>query len=336
MRKTFANPALIPLIAVSLAVFAVSGCSSTSNSVNRSLNAQALSTPEHAPQLIAAYQPWFGRPGHIDVGYSTEDRVVLDKQITQARNMGISAFIVNWYGPAKDFEDRSYAELQSAAAENGDFKVAIMYDEHADEPGRSTELAIQDLQYAYERYIGPQASVPRQAYLTVDGRPLIFIFPKDGKTDWRRVRASLHWAVQPLFIYKDTRTQTPDAFDGFYAWVQPGSEGWQHDGSNWGQDYLDHFYRTMSSQYADKLAVGAAWPGFDDSKASWSQNRRMAYRCGKTFDDSLHSFRKYFSEKDPLPFLMIETWNDYEEGTAVERGIDRCNGAPSRQLGGGD
>jgi hypothetical protein len=26
---------------------------------------------------------------------------------------------------------------------------------------------------------------------------------------------------------------------------------------------------------------------------------------------------------------MIETWNDYEEGTAIERGIDTCTGPHS-------
>jgi hypothetical protein len=25
-----------------------------------------------------------------------------------------------------------------------------------------------------------------------------------------------------------------------------------------------------------------------------------------------------------MPFLLIETWNDYEEGTAVEKGIQGC------------
>ena len=38
----------------------------------------------------------------------------------------------------------------------------------------------------------------------------------------------------------------------------------------------------------------------------------------------LRLFRRYYSEQRPLPFLMIETWNDYEEGTAIEGGVDAC------------
>ncbi len=80
----------------------------------------------------------------------------------------------------------------------------------------------------------------------------------------------------------------------------------------------------MQSQYSDKIAVGAAWPGFDDSKASWSLNRHMAQRCGQTFIDTLRIPQEYYSADHPLPFLLIATWNDYEEGTAIERGLAKC------------
>jgi hypothetical protein len=75
----------------------------------------------------------------------------------------------------------------------------------------------------------------------------------------------------------------------------------------------------MTNKHPDKIAVGAAWPGFDDSAAKWGLNRHMQSRCGKTFDDTLHLYGRYYDESRPLPILLIETWNDYEEGTAVER-----------------
>jgi hypothetical protein len=141
------------------------------------------------------------------------------------------------------------------------------------------------------------------------------------------------WEDPPLLIMKDINTKFPNAFDGFYAWVQPGPEGWKRDGSNWGHEYLDGFYNRMTTEYSNKIAVGAAWPGFDDTRASWSRNRHMADRCGKTFEDSVRVFRRYFTDSNPLPFLMVVTWNDYEEGTAIERGFSRCgadSSAPGR------
>ena len=281
--------------------------------------------------MLAAYQPWFGNPKHIDVGYSTQDPKVLAEQVEKAKAMGISAFVVNWYGPRKPFEDKSYMLLQKAAAD-ADFKVSVMYDEDTEYAGQSTDAVLVDLQYAYDRYIGPHALPTRSAYLRYNGRPVIFIFPKQGETNWNKVRQMVNsWEDPPLLIFKDINTKYANDFDGFYAWVQPGKEGWKHDGSNWGRDYLENFYTRMTNEYPNKIAVGAAWPGFDDRKASWSRNRRMDDRCGKTFDESVRIFRRYYTDAKPLPFLMVVTWNDYEEGTAIERGFKRCEaGAAGR------
>lgn len=289
--------------------------------------AQSVELPDRWPLLLAGYQAWFGVPGHADVGYSSVDRVALERQVEKALGMGISGFVINWYGPRKDFEDRAYSMLQEIASRH-DFKVALMYDEDTGDAEQATQAAIADLHYAYTRYIGPSATFPRQAYLMYQGRPVIFIFPKTGRTNWQKVRESLNsWEQKPVLVYKDSSTAHPEQFDGYYAWVSPGAKGWSPDGRNWGQEYLDEFYQKMTTKHPDKLIIGAAWPGFDDRKASWSKNRRMDGRCGKTFDESLRAFRRYFTDAKPLPFLMINTWNDYEEGTAIERGVDRCNGA---------
>ncbi|MEO8725571.1 MAG: endo-1,3-alpha-glucanase family glycosylhydrolase [Acidobacteriaceae bacterium] len=311
------------LAALALSCLLLAGCPS-SKDIAAELRTN-LQSPSGEPHILAAYQPWFGRAGHINVGYSSQDRNVLERQISKAKELGISGFVVNWYGPSRDFEDRSYAMLQRVAS-GKDFQVALMYDESGDSPDESTNNAISDLNYAYDRYFGPHASVPRDAYMTINDRPVIFIFPKSGSTDWKKVRENMQgWDRQPVLIYKDANARVANQMDGFYAWVSPGQAGWTPDGSNWGRDYLDHFYATMTQQYPNKIAVGAAWPGFDDSRASWTQNRKMNSRCGKTMEDSLRVFRRYYDNDRPLPFLMVDTWNDYEEGTAIEGGLG-CNG----------
>lgn len=313
------------LACVAAGVLSLAGCPSQ-RSVSQTLT-KNLHAPEGSPVVLAAYQPWFGREGHIDVGYSSQDRGTLEKQIEQAKGLNISGFVVNWYGPSRDFEDRSYALLQRIAAEKG-FKVAVMYDESVDDPSRATDQAISDLQYAYDRYFGPHASEPKDAYLTFNGRPMIFIFPKTGDTNWDKVREVVDtWQPKPLLVYKDANPKYAKAMDGFYAWVSPGKMGWTSDGSNWGRDYLDAFYQRMKQDYPDKVVVGAAWPGFDDSRASWGKGRKMDARCGKTLEDSLRVAREFYPDRDPLPFIMIDTWNDYEEGTAIERGLNPCGGS---------
>jgi hypothetical protein len=314
---------LVSIIGAAVLLGLCLGCSHAD--YKQSLRAQGTFSASHQPMMLAAYQPWFGGKGHIDVGYSSLDRSVLERQIADAKELGIAGFVVNWYGRQHPFEDSSYALLQQIAdSDREGFRVALMYDEDDSEPN-ATEAVLADLNYAYQRYISLASQIPSSAYLRYEGRPVIFIFPKGGNTDWNRVRQAVNsWDERPMLIYKDPNEKWAGAFDGFYAWVQPGKGGWKSDGSNWGQQYLDDFYSTMTRSYPQKLAVGGAWPGFNDTRASWSRNRHMDPRCGRTLEESLQLFRHYYDGSRPLPFLMIETWNDYEEGTNVEGAGHGC------------
>ncbi len=281
-----------------------------------------------SPEVLAVYEAWFGHPSHISassVGYSSHDPAVIRRQMDEAKAMGISAFVVDWYGDRQPFIDQSYALMQKAAAERK-FRVAMMYDETKQEDG-ATDQAIADFTMFHETYLSSK-SPGHGAYLTYQGRPVIFIFPTGGHTNWDLVRAAVNkWNPAPFLIDENPPGKYADAFDGFYAWVNPGPKGWAPDGSNWGEQYLSDFYSTMASKYPDKIIVGGAWSQFDDHKASWSLNRRMSARCGQTFRGTFNFWRKYFPANNPIPFMLIATWNDYEEGSAIEPGIPTCGNA---------
>jgi len=305
------------------AVLIVNGCQRqvVHQAVQEDFQARALGT-----RVLAAYMPWFGDGQHLDVGYSSQDPKVLRKQIDQARNRGITGFVVDWNGARRPFTDKSFAILQQVAGE-AHFQVALLYNEAEEDTAESTQQALDAMDEAYRDYIGPQAP-DRAAYLGYNGRPMIFIFPKRGQTDWNRVREHVNtWSTPPLLFYKDQAPeQFAGAFDGYYAWVHPGPGGWKPDGKDWGEQYLDHFYKNVKDKYPDKIAVGGAWPGFDDHRARWGLNRKMDRRCGATLDDTLRLYTRYYDATHPLPFLMIDTWNDYEEGTAIERLDTPCTG----------
>jgi hypothetical protein len=312
------NPTMVALFASAIFVLA-SGCSR--NNVRQSLN-QTVRTVDNSPKVLADYQPWFGDPDHISVGYSSDDPNVLHKQIQHAKDIGIYAFAVDWYGRRHPFLDRSYAVLQQVASQNR-FHVCLMYDETQEDNGQATEDALDAMDEAYRNYIGPQAP-GRSAYVLYQNRPVIFVFPKKGNTDWDRVREAVNsWEEPPVLLYvDDPPPQYAKDFDGEYAWVHP-SRGWMLNGSDWGKQYLEGFYQKMERK-PDKITVGGVWPGFNDTKASWSLNRHMDRRCGKTFEETLQLFRQY-DAIHPMPFMMIATWNDYEEGTEIEDGVSDCN-----------
>ena len=226
----------------------VHGCSHSVARQTASLSHRGSGPP---PQVLAVYEAWFGHPSHISVGYSSHDPAVLRKQIREAKAMGISGFVVDWYGYRQPFIDRSYALMQSIAAEEH-FHVAMMYDETDDEDG-ATDESIEDFKLFNKTYLSPNAP-GRQAYLMYDGHPVIFIFPKGNHTDWDRVRAEINkWDKPPVLIDEYPPGKFASAMDGYYAWVSPVQGG---DGSNWGEQYLTNFYSTMQSKYPDKIAVG--------------------------------------------------------------------------------
>jgi hypothetical protein len=306
------------------AVVAPNGC----NRHGADLTFREVARSNHNPKVIAAFQPWFGDSDHIKVGYVSNDPAVIHKQIQEAKKLGIYAFAVDWYGSRHPFLDRSYALIQQIAEEEH-FHVALMYDETEEDDGRATEDALEAMASAYTKYISPQAPA-HNAYLLYEGRPVLFIFPKRGNTDWNQVRQTVsQWKSPPLLLYKDDPPPpSASAFDGEYAWVHPGPRGWATDGSDWGEDYLETFYHKMQTKHPDQIAVGTVWPGFDDRRASWSLNRHISQRCGRTLQDTLRLFVENNPPSHPMPFVLIATWNDYEEGTAIENGLERCTPPP--------
>jgi hypothetical protein len=285
------------------------------------------------PVILAEYQAWHGLPSHANPPYTSTDPLVIVHHITAAKAMSISGFVVDWYGPSlancddRGFMDQATADLIRQSAGQG-FQVALMYDEGAIRTAETLTTAyitrmITDLLYARQYLTTP-------AYLNINEHPALFVFPcsdVDPYIDWSEVRARL--GITITLIDKGPNPGDPqhDAyFDGFYAWVQPAASTWLTDGTEWGHDYLTWFYNVMTGlapTYTNKVAVGGVWPGFDDSAASWGQNRYMWPRCGQTWRDTWQLANQYGP-----PYVMIDTWNDFEEGTSIEFGTGECLSPP--------
>lgn len=272
-------------------------------------------------KIYAHLMPWFGGSSHINVGYESDDPAQVKRQVAAMKKRGIDGVIIDWYGRNRTREDRAtYYFKEEGERLNGTFKFAIMEDKGALKKcaetkgcNITTEL-ISDLNYAYSHYWNSPA------YIKNDGRPVVFFFGLEAYSiDWTRVRSSV--AGKPLFIRQNASGFTKAQSNGSFGWVIID----RSNPNNIGLSYLDNFYSTALN-YSTKKTFGAAYKGFNDSIAAWhpSPYRLMNQNCGQTWLATWNRIRKFYSTSNQLPSMQLVTWNDYEEGTSLETGIDNC------------
>ena len=122
----------------------------------------------------------------------------------------------------------------------------------------------------------------------------------------------------PEFIFDNKQGFTLAGSNGAYGWENIG------DG-NFGLNSLNDFYNSAAG-HSSMTYAGAVFKGFDDKLASWSPppGRINDQQRGKTWLQTFTTTNSHFSSSAPLDLLGIVTWDDYEEGSELETGIDNC------------
>lgn len=270
-------------------------------------------------KIYARLMPFFGGKSHVDVGYDSADPHQVSRQVADMISRGINGAILDWYGPDQGRSNQIGLLLRDEAERHAGFEFAISEDHGALEscakqPGCDlTRRLITDLNYAYERF------ERSPAYMRQNGRPVVMFFDVETKTiDWGRVRKEVDG--HPLFIFRNSGAFSLPQSDGGFAWIGSASEGQN------GMPYMQRFYKASlrGRQAGAMLILGSAYKGFDDSEASWGKHRLVQQECGKTWLETFAQANQAFSDANQLDALQIVTWNDYEEGTEIESGIDNC------------
>lgn len=123
-------------------------------------------------------------------------------------------------------------------------------------------------------------------------------------------------------------TSTTQNCGNAFAWVRSNTR--QNDPTGdpqIGYTHLSGFYDAAQS-HPQALAFGASWKGFNESKSAMlnNENRLTEQKCGHVWRKTLYEISGARSTS-VVPFLQLATWNDYDEGTEIESGIDNCVGA---------
>lgn len=317
-------------------------------------NPLIYSSCESTATIYAAYQTWHGLPNHNLIqpaSYRSDDPAVIARHLREAKERCIDVIVIDWYGPEVEGAnqlDRRHNDLVArelytkAEQEGSDIKIAIMYDVGTLRAIPTTTLTftqvkdlymtqiINDLIYAKDTYLVRNVNLRQLDHST------LFIFPyKEFKDyiDWNKVRQELSvplTLISKVEMITETEPVTngsviaqetvfcDEQFDGLYAWVRPTNGGW--NGIDWGEGYMRTFYRDMKTKCEHKIMIGGVWPGFDDSLAHWKEDvlRVIPANCGSTWNALWR-----LADEFKAPNVMINTWNDFEEGSDVEFGVPK-------------
>jgi hypothetical protein len=283
------------------------------NNVSK-VNVHSLLYTGSNTKILAQLLLWFGQSNHMNVGYNSNDPAQVKRQIEDMISRGIDGVIVDWYGP-NNFVDQATQLVMREAEKHSGFSFSIMIDAGA--IGKNPcdgcspqQVLVNLLQYVENNYF------PSSAYLNIGGQPIVTNFNVDFQysVDWQQANGQLK--MPPRFLFQDNGGFSHAMSDGSYSWVMP----WASD---YGMGYLSSFYGTGLG-FADEETMGAAYKGFSDKLASWGSGRFMDQQCGKTWLQTFSQVNALYTNGKQLPYLQLVTWNDYEEGTEIESGIDTC------------
>jgi hypothetical protein len=270
--------------------------------------------PGATTQIYAELQPWFGDRRHMSVGYTSWDPIEVEKQLVDMQSRGVAGVVIDWYGPSDRTEPTTLAWL-AAAASYPNFKIIIMIDKGAVDLSPCKGCNPQQSMIYLTNYV-LQHYANQPSYATLDGKPIITQFDLDRHftLDWAAIQAATSPNVAWIFEHSE----------GFSHAISGGSWSWVNATSTtYGMTYLTKFY-DAAMRLPGQQSWGAAYKGFNDTLASWSLKRVLGQQCGQTWLQTFSKISTYYNSGKQLPILQLVTWNDYEEGTEMESGIDNC------------
>ncbi len=250
-------------------------------------------SPQAATPIVRAafYYPWY--PNAWDQQgmdpfsqytpsagyYSSSDPTVIRQQIAAMQYGHLDAGIISWWGQGS--EEDSVVPSDLAAADGTGFKWSLYYEPEG--YGDPSVAQIQsDLTFIKARY----ATSPN--YLTIDGKPVIFVYadPGDGCTMAQR------WSQA-------------NAGEGFYTVLKvfAGYQSCASDASAW------HQYAPSEAEDHQQGYSFSISPGFDKANES-------APRLARNLTTWAQNVRDMVASDEPLQ--LITTFNEWGEGTAVE------------------
>jgi hypothetical protein len=297
---------------------------------------QASQDQDAVPRMVLTfYYPWYGVPDgpggagknvhwrRIDEAnkdiqasthypalgaYDSHDPEVIDQHCRWAKQAGIDALIVSWWGHGS-YSDRAMEKILDGCRRHG--LTACIYYETVPRP-QTPETAAEDIVRVLNKY------GKHSAHLKVAGKPVVFVYGRAlkqlGLSAWRKALDQINrryengvTAIGDQFSYGAARV-----FDGVHTYNTAGSlRGMSPDKA---RGWAEQTYRSwvQLADKAGKISAITVIPGYDDTKI------RKPGLAVQRYDGKLYQVQwQQAIEADPH-WVLITSFNEWHEGSEIE------------------
>lgn len=285
-------------------------------------------------QVLAFYYGWYGNPefgekwNHWEKvdpakktivnsthypalgAYDSHDPKLIEQHCREARNAGITGFIVSWWASG-DYHDRGLPLLLDIA-ERHNLTVTVYFETVRPREKPDPKLALEDVLYLLRRY----GSHP--AWLKVNSHPVIFVYGRAvgqiKPEGWAQVieGARRNYPPGAAFIGDRINEQAARVFDGIHTYNPTGQTAGKSvtELRAWAKAKYPEWVKTAG----DKISCLTVIPGYDDTKLGRPAPRPTTDRHqGKTYGIL---WEEAIAAKPN--WILITSWNEWHEGSEIE------------------
>lgn len=310
--------------------------------------------PHVPPLVLTFYYPWYGIPStpavptapggraHRDTfihwegvnpdnksidssthypalgAYDSHDPEVIRTHIRQAKDAGIDAFIVSWWGKGT-FEDEAMRPILDGCAAGG-LKACIYYEQVA-KPGTPESVAA-EFADILKRYGDDPA------YLKVNrgghDRPVIFIYGRAlqqlGLKKWKTAARLIADAdgPDPILIGDDFGDEALAIFDGAHSYAPMGDLNAALKKGETTQHWIDRAMPWWANHPRDKgkISTITVFPGYDDTKI-----RHPGMKVDRDDGKLYQTLWREAAAAGP-DWILITSFNEWHEGSEIEPSLE--------------
>lgn len=262
-------------------------------------------------KYVAHWMPWHGTQGHVPflynlngnyVPYNSSDPAIVADQIAKMKYALID-HVSSYYSGFLSANFPAIVAMAKACLANAlQFSISV-------NPNAILGITTDQVTDQFIEHVTVICEAFSAANYATDSqnRPIIRIFDEPSGVDWNAVAAN---TPPCCLVFRNSQFSHPQV-GGCFGWVNPV----QGQPQNINLASINTFL-TNAAANPTLLAWYPAYAGFDDSLASWSQNRFMTRGQGRTLKQTLAAYSKLTN-----PTILLPTWNDHEEGSGMEDGV---------------